>query len=105
MAKLPMEGPEQIVAAVQTALGLTEKKEAEKITKAVFDSVYQIVSSHIDQDGYTLRVPSLGKLIVKHNVGKLRKNPFRNGELTQTSTKRKVKFTTLGDLRKLEVVK
>jgi nucleoid DNA-binding protein len=97
-----MEGPEQIVAAVQVTLGL-DKKEAEKITKAVFDSVYQIVSSHIDQDGYTLRVPSLGKLTVKHNLGKLRKNPFRNGELTQTSTKRKVKFTTLGDLRKLEI--
>jgi nucleoid DNA-binding protein len=105
MSKPPMDGREQIVNAVKSTLKLSTKKEAEAITLAVLGEVFNIIKSHIDESGYSLRVPELGKLTVKHIPGKLRKNPFKEGELTQTLTKRKVKFVSLGALRELEVVK
>jgi nucleoid DNA-binding protein len=98
-------GREEIYEIVKTSLGLKTKKDAERTTLAVVDAVSSLLTTNIGTDGYSVKVPVLGRFTVKHVAGKLRKNPFKSGQLIQTSDKRKIKFASLGEFRELEKVK
>jgi nucleoid DNA-binding protein len=99
------QGKAEIIDKVSLKLNSLTKKEVEEAVTAVFTSVGEILEEHIGEDEYVLKVPSLGKFVVKHYAGKLRKNPFKGNELIQTNGKRKVKFNPLGRLREIETIK
>jgi hypothetical protein len=56
---------------------------------------------NLDTDGFTLKLNSVGKFYVRHKPGIRRKIGF-SGETIQTKMLRKVKFVSLGTLRRQE---
>jgi nucleoid DNA-binding protein len=96
-------GREELVGRVQVALNLTTKKEAEKYVDTVIEALEATLLANLTTDKFSLKLNSFGKFTVRHKDGIYRKIPF-TGETKMTSAKRKVKFVTLGDLRKNEVV-
>jgi nucleoid DNA-binding protein len=96
-------GREDLVNRVQAALNLSTKKEAESTLDKVITALEETLLANLDQDKFSLKLNSFGKFTVKHKPGIYRKIPF-TGETKMTSAKRKVKFVTLGELRKKEAV-
>jgi nucleoid DNA-binding protein len=96
-------GREELTARVQQALSLPTKKEAEGIVDTVIAALEATLLNNLTQDKFSLKLNSFGKFTVRHKPGIYRKIPF-TGETKMTSAKRKVKFVTLGDLRKNEAV-
>ena len=95
-------GRDELTTRVQQALGLATKKEAEKVIDTVIKALEQTLLNNLPTDGFQLKLNSFGKFTVRHKLGIYRKIPF-TGETKMTSDKRKVKFVTLGELRKSEV--
>lgn len=104
-----MKGRDQLIAILQDALppvleGKTlTKKETEAILGVVITAIENTLLGNLTTDGFSLKLNSFAKLKVHHRAGILRKIPF-NGETTLTKDKRKIKFVTLGALRKAEDV-
>jgi nucleoid DNA-binding protein len=96
-------GREELAARVQQALSLTTKKEAENVIDTVISALEATLLANLVTDKFSLKLNSFGKFTVRHRPGIYRKIPF-TGETKMTSAKRKVKFVTLGDLRKNEAV-
>lgn len=96
-------GREELTARVQQALSLSTKKEAERIIDTVVSALEATLLNNLATDKFSLKLNSFGKFTVRHKPGIYRKIPF-TGETKKTSDKRKVKFVTLGDLRKNEPV-
>jgi nucleoid DNA-binding protein len=96
-------GREELVGRVQTALNYATKKEAENTLDKVIEALEATLLANLSTDKFSLKLNSFGKFTVKHKDGIYRKIPF-TGETKMTSAKRKVKFVTLGDLRKNEAV-
>ena len=94
-------GREELTALVQRTLSLGTKKEAEHVTDTVIAAVEQILLNHLPDDAFSLKLNSFGKFTIRHKPGILRKIPF-TGETKMTKSKHKVKFVTLGELRKRE---
>ena len=86
---------------VQQALGLPTKKQAEIVTDAVVAALEATLLSNLETDGFTLKLGSFGKFSVRHKPGIWRKVGF-SGQTIQTKTLRKVKFISLGPLRRHE---
>lgn len=102
-------GREELTQRVQEALKLTTKKEAEHVINTVLSALEATLLNNLSTDKFSLKLNSFGKFTVRHKPGIYRKIPFvRNEDGTyqtkMTSAKRKVKFITLGELRKKEVV-
>jgi nucleoid DNA-binding protein len=110
------KGRDILIANLQDALppvienaSLT-KKETEAILAVVIDAIEKTLLDNINTDGFSLKLNSLAKLKVHHRAGILRKIPFSRDEkgdyvVSLTKDKRKIKFVTLGNLRKAEDVK
>lgn len=96
-------GREELTQRVQLALNLSTKKEAENVVDTVISALEQTLLNNLGTDKFSLKLNSFGKFTVRHKPGIYRKIPF-TGETKMTNAKRKVKFVTLGDLRKQEVV-
>lgn len=96
-------GREDLAGRVQAALNLTTKKEAENIVNTVIEALEATLLANLTTDKFSLKLNSFGKFTIRHKPGIYRKIPF-TGETKMTSAKRKVKFVTLGDLRKNEAV-
>lgn len=96
-------GREELTGRVQLALNLSTKKEAENVVDTVISALEQTLLNNLGTDKFSLKLNSFGKFTVRHKVGIYRKIPF-TGETKMTNAKRKVKFVTLGDLRRQEVV-
>jgi nucleoid DNA-binding protein len=96
-------GRDQLTFLVQQKLGLSTKKEAETIIGTVIESLEETLHSNLANDKFSLKLNSFGKFTVRHKPGIYRRIPF-TGETKMTSAKRKVKFVTLGKLRKSEVL-
>ena len=88
---------------VQTALSLPTKKEAEHVIDAVIGSLEITLLNNLSTEGFTLKLNGFGKFYVHHKPGTRRKIGF-SGETIQTKTLRKVKFLSLGKLRREERV-
>ena len=84
---------------MRTAFNLSSQREAEELLSKVTRCVEETLLAHIGEDGYTLKLLSLGKLRVKHRGGKQQKVAFA-GKVITTKRKRKVTFVPLGPLRK-----
>jgi nucleoid DNA-binding protein len=96
-------GREELTARVQQALSLSTKKEAENVIDTVIGALEATLLNNLAQDKFSLKLNSFGKFTIRHKPGIYRKIPF-TGETKMTSAKRKVKFVTLGELRKQEAV-
>jgi len=94
----------QFVAKVKAALGLDTKREAGIIASAVVRALEETLIDNIGHDGYSMKLGRFGKFSIRHRPGTYRKIPF-TGETKMTSTKRKVKFVAIGQLRRLEKVR
>jgi nucleoid DNA-binding protein len=97
-------GRDELTVRVQQTLNLPTKKEAEHIINVVVAELEHTLLNNLAVNGFQLKLNSFGKFSVRHKSGIRRKIPF-TGEIKMTNAKRKVKFITLGDLRKQEVVK
>lgn len=92
-----------MASRVQQALALATKKEADYIVNTVVDSLEATLLNNLGNDGFTLKLGSLGKFYVRHKPGILRKIPL-TGETILTKDRRKVTFVSLGSLRQCERV-
>jgi nucleoid DNA-binding protein len=97
-------GRDELTVRVQQALNLPTKKEAENTINVVVAELEHTLLNNLAVNGFQLKLNSFGKFSIRHKSGIRRKIPF-TGEIKMTNDKRKVKFITLGDLRKQEVVK
>ncbi len=97
-------GRDELSERVKRELNLSTKKEAEHIINVVIAELEHTLLNNLAVNGFTLKLNSFGKFSVRHKAGIYRKIPF-TGETKMTNAKRKVKFVTLGDLRKQEIVK
>jgi len=93
----------EVYAKVQAGLRLHTKKEAEHIVDVVVWALEQTLTEHLNDNGFYIKMGTLGKFSVRHRPGTYRKIPL-TGETKMTKTKRKVKFVALGRLRQLERV-
>jgi nucleoid DNA-binding protein len=97
------EGRDELFERVQRALSLPTKKEAEHVVSAVILSLETTLLTHLDTDGFTLKLNRFGKFYVHHRPGIRRKIGF-SGAMIQTKMLRKIKFISLGLLRRRERV-
>lgn len=98
-------GREVLVERVRRELGLKTQKDAVFITNAVLGELLELLKENLDEDGFTVKVPLLGKFSVRHVPSRQRKNPFKDGVVMTTRPKRQVRFLALGELRELETKK
>jgi len=96
-------GREELTERVRQALDLSTKKDAEEVIDKVIGALEATLLANLDKDKFSLKLNSFGKFTIRHKDGIYRKIPF-TGETKMTSAKRKVKFVSLGDLRKNEAV-
>lgn len=97
-------GRDELTIRVQKSLKLSTKKEAENVINIVLAELEHTLLNNLATNGFQLKLNSFGKFSIRHKAGIRRKIPF-TGEVKMTNAKRKVKFITLGELRKQEVVK
>ena len=98
-----IRGLDLVVGKVKDALDLPYKKDAKEVVDAVIACLEETFLENLGTDRFSVKLNSFGKLTVRHRAASLRKIPL-TGEVKMTSKKQKVKFTTLGDLRRKEKV-
>jgi nucleoid DNA-binding protein len=98
-----LRGREELAKRVQQMLGLPTKKEAEMVVDTVVAALEATLLNNLETNGFTLKLGSFGKFSVRHKAGIRRKIGF-SGETIQTKRLRKVKFISLGNLRRQERV-
>ena len=99
-----LRGREELAARVQQALALPTKKEAEMIVETVVAALEATLLNNLETNGFTLKLVSFGKFsVLAQGMGIRRKIGF-SGETIQTKRLRKVKFISLGSLRRQERV-
>jgi nucleoid DNA-binding protein len=96
-------GRDKLTELVQQKLSLATKKDAENTVNKVIKALEETLLDNLSIDKFSLKLNSFGKFTVRHKPGIYRKIPF-TGKTKLTSAKRKIKFVTLGDLRKNEAV-
>jgi nucleoid DNA-binding protein len=96
-------GRDELASLVQQTLSLDSKKEAEHIIATVVSALEKTLLNNLANDKFSLKLSSFGKFTVRHRPGTVRTIPF-TGETKMTSARRKIKFVTLGELRKKEKV-
>lgn len=94
-------GREELALRVQQALALPTKKQSQMIVYAVVSALEATLLNNLGVDGFTLKLGSFGKFSVRHKSGNFRRIPF-TGETILTKDKRKVRFVSLGMLRRQE---
>lgn len=98
-----LKGREELAARVQQSLALATKKEAERVVEKVVAALEATLLNNLGTDGFTLKLGGFGKYSVRHKPGIRRKVGF-SGETIQTKPLRKIKFVSLGRLRRHERV-
>jgi nucleoid DNA-binding protein len=97
------KGLDLVVDKVKDALELMYRKDAKETVDTVISCIEETLKENLGTNGFSIKLNSLGKLTVRHRAASLRKIPL-TGETKMTSKKQKVKFITLGDLRRMEKV-
>jgi nucleoid DNA-binding protein len=98
-----IRGRDELAVRVQAALSLPTKKEAEHVVNVLIQSLETTLLNNLQMDGFTLKLNGFGKFYVRHRPGIRRKIGF-TGETIQTKMKRKIRFVSLGVLRRQEAV-
>jgi nucleoid DNA-binding protein len=90
-----------VVTRLSEIRNIPTKKEAKELLNDVLSAITSVLETNITTDKFAIKLGDFGKFTVRHREGKMRKIPF-TGETKMTKDRRKVKFTALGNLRKLE---
>jgi len=98
-----LRGREELVLRVQTAMSLATKKNAEHVVNTVIQSLEATLLNNLETDGFNLKLNGLGKFSIRHRPGIQRKIGF-SGQTIQTKMRRKIRFISLGVLRRHEQV-
>jgi nucleoid DNA-binding protein len=98
-----IRGRDELAVRVQAALSLPTKKEAEHVVNVLIQSLETTLLNNLQTDGFTLKLNGFGKFYVRHRPGIRRKIGF-TGETIQTKMRRKIRFISLGVLRRQETV-
>jgi nucleoid DNA-binding protein len=98
-----IRGRDELAVRVQAALSLPTKKEAEHVVNVLIQSLETTLLNNLQMDGFTLKLNGFGKFYVRHRPGIRRKIGF-TGETIQTKMRRKIRFVSLGALRRQETV-
>lgn len=101
MVKSSRGSREELAQRVQAALNLATQKEASGLANVLITCLEDTLVEHLAEDGFCLKLNGFGKLFVHHRPAIRRKIGF-SGENRDLPVRRKVKFTGLGKLRKLE---
>jgi nucleoid DNA-binding protein len=101
--RVSLKGRDELAVRVQFALSLPTKKEAEHVAKVLIQSLETTLLNNLQMDGFTLKLNGFGKFYVRHRPGIRRKIGF-TGETIQTKMRRKIRFVSLGALRRQETV-
>jgi len=94
-------GLEMFMGKVRQAFPRLCKKEAEEMVRWVLAALEATLAENLDVDRFAIKLFKFGKLTVRHRPAGLRRIPL-TGETKHTGKKRKVRFVTLGRLRRLE---
>jgi nucleoid DNA-binding protein len=94
---------EKLAARVQQALALPTKKEAEMVVETVVAALEATLLNNLGTNEFVLKLGSFGKFSVRHKAGILWRIPF-TGKTILTKDRRKVRFISLGMLRRSEQV-
>jgi nucleoid DNA-binding protein len=97
-------GMEELALRVQAELTLATKAQAQSLVNVFVSCLESTLVDHLDEVGYSLKLGGFGRFVVHHRPPIRRKIGF-SGEIRDLPVRRKVKFTGLGKLRKLERVK
>ena len=103
MVKSSREGREEWVMRVQAELNLATKKEASDLANVLVLCLEDALVEHLVEDGYSIKLGGFGKFVVHHRPAIRRRIGF-SGETRDVPMKRKVKFVSLGKLRKFETM-
>lgn len=98
-----LRGRDELTVEVQRALSLPTKKEAAHVMDVVIASLEATLLNNLGTDGFTLKLNGFGKFYVHYRPGTRRKVGF-TGQTIHTKMRRKVKFISLGMLRRCERV-
>jgi nucleoid DNA-binding protein len=82
-------------------MSLPTKKNAEHVVNTVIQSLETTLLNNLETDGFTLKLNGFGKFSVRHRAGIQRRIGF-SGQTIQTKMRRKVRFVSLGMLRRHE---
>lgn len=94
-------GREEFVLRVQTALALPTKKQAEELVAVFISCLEDTLLHHLGEDRFAIKLGGLGKFSVRHRPATRKRIGF-SGEVREIPPKRKVRFVSLGKLRRLE---
>ncbi len=98
-----LKGREELAARVQRSLNLATKKEAEMVVETVIAALEATLLNNLGTDGFTLKLGGFGKFSVRHKPGIVKRIGFSR-ETIMTKPSRKIKFVSLGILRRQERV-
>jgi nucleoid DNA-binding protein len=93
----------ELVTKVRAALCLPTKVGAETVVSKVIMAIEQTLLEHLSDDGFKLKLESLGGFTVHHTPAFSRKNVFAGGVVKEVPARRKIKFRSMGVLKSLEV--
>ncbi len=96
-------GRDLLIEKVGTALKLKTRRDAARIVGTVVECLESLLIDHMEEDGFAVKLDKFGKFTIRHRPPSKRRIPF-TGETKITDGKRKIKFVTLGILRKGEKV-
>jgi len=94
-------GRNELVLAVQKTFGLPTRKQAEEMVAKFISCLEDTLLHHLGDDGFTMKLHSFGKFSVRHRHASRRKITF-TGDVREIPPRRKIKFISLGKLRRLE---
>ena len=101
MATSSRAGRDELVLAVQRALPVPMRKQAEGLADVFISCLEETLLHHLGDDGFAMKLGSFGKFSIHHRPATRRKISF-TGVVREIPLKRKIKFISLGKLRRLE---
>ena len=101
MATSSRAGRNELVSSVQRAFGVPTRKQAEALVTVFISCLEEALLHHLGDDGFAIKLNSFGKFSIHHRPATRKKISFL-GVVREIPLKRKVKFISLGKLRRLE---
>jgi nucleoid DNA-binding protein len=86
---------------VQKTFALPTRKQAEEIVAKFISCLEDTLLHHLGDDGFAMKLNSFGKFSVRHRHASRRRITF-TGDVREIPPRRKIKFISLGKLRRLE---
>ena len=77
----------EVIMRVQQALGLQTNQQAEMVVTKVITAIEQVLLDHLGDDGFSIKLDSLGRFRIRHKPASVRKNPFTGQPSARSSSR------------------